>query len=162
MTDAILQWLAECRKTVITPGKVLEVGAYNVNGTARQYFQADAAEYVGIDMSAGPGVDIVCSAHALPFARQFNTVICCEMLEHDDNPLQSVAEMRRVLLPGGYLIVTSPDNGFAIHRYPRDYWRLLPDIYEDVIFKDMTILSHVCTRNRGGRAGCNCYLGQSQ
>ena len=38
----------------------------------------------------------------------FDTVICLEVLEHVANPFQAVKEIKRVLRPGGYLILTVP------------------------------------------------------
>jgi len=162
MTRELLAWLARIReKYVPYPGRVLEVGSYNVNGSAREHFQSGSESYLGVDQTAGPGVDRVMSSHELnrQLNSQFDTIVCCEMLEHDSNPLHSVAEMRKLLAPGGHLIVTSPANGFPEHRYPRDYWRLMPDAYEDIIFKNMTILDRLI--HLGPAPGCNAYLGQN-
>jgi len=104
---------------------VLEVGSYNVNGTVRDYF---SGAYLGVDMQAGPGVDQVALARALPFGDEsFAVVVSTEMLEHDPTPWLSVAEMARGLQPDGYLILTArgyDERGvFPLHDYPGDYWR---------------------------------------
>lgn len=155
MTPQILDWLQRTRARVPVPGRVLEVGSFDVNGSPRTHYQADATEYVGIDAQPGPGVDLVCPAHALPFTDPFDTIICCEMLEHDPQPLATIAEMHRLLRAGGHLIVTSPANGFPLHSYPRDYWRLMPDAYEDLVFRGMRILDRHLTGDP-----CHCYLGR--
>ena len=42
-------------------------------------------------------------AEQLPFeAEQFDGVVCVDVLEHVDNPRQAIAEISRVLKPGGY------------------------------------------------------------
>jgi len=46
----------------------------------------------------------------------FDAVICVDVLEHVDEPEQAVRELRRVLKPGGQLVVTVPN-----HRYPFFY-----------------------------------------
>jgi len=162
MTKGILDWLAKIRQDFVPcPGRVLEVGSLNVNGSPRQFFQDGATSYFGIDQQPGIGVDRVMLSYELTkegFTGQFDTVICCETLEHDPDPLRSIAELRKALAPGGHLIVTSPTNGFPEHRYPRDYWRLMPDVYEDVIFKNMIIRHRHMTTDHG--IGCMCYLGK--
>lgn len=109
-------------------GKVLDVGAYDVNGTIRPIFSDRKCEYIGLDMRAGPNVDVVEKADAIPFADEtFDCVTCTEMLEHDDAPFDSVGEMYRVLRKGGIIIITVPTIGFPRHDYPSDYWRFTGD-----------------------------------
>jgi SAM-dependent methyltransferase len=53
----------------------------------------------------------LCAADGLylPFpARRFDLVICCEVLEHLTVPSGAVAELARVLKPGGHLVVSVP------------------------------------------------------
>jgi SAM-dependent methyltransferase len=53
------------------------------------------------------------------------TVLCTETLEHVEEPLVFLCELRRVLSPGGRLVLTVP---FAArwHFVPHDYWRFTP------------------------------------
>jgi len=140
VTEQILAWLREVKeKYHLVPRSVLDVGSRNVNGTPRSVF-TDVERYVGVDMEAGPGVDMVMNAHDLDLQEKFDLVVCCEMLEHDLAPMDTVDLMRNHLLDGGVMIITSPAQGFKIHGYPRDYWRFLPDTYEDIFFEDMEIL----------------------
>lgn len=40
----------------------------------------------------------------------FSTVLCCELIEHLPNdPMHTVSEINRILKPGGYLILTTPN-----------------------------------------------------
>lgn len=50
-------------------------------------------------------------AHALPFEDgAFDVVLYCEVLEHmTDDPLRSLLELKRLLRPGGKLILTTPN-----------------------------------------------------
>lgn len=125
MHESVMTWVRnEIRFHGLAGKSTLEVGSLDVNGSVRTLF---AGKYVGIDMRAGPGVDIVGTADALPFGdRTFDVVISTEMLEHDPSPWLSLAEMGRVLRPGGHLILTTRGNGFFEHNEPSDYWRFMP------------------------------------
>lgn len=41
-------------------------------------------------------------------AGRFELVVCSDVIEHVDQPLKMLAEIRRVLAPGGWLIITTP------------------------------------------------------
>jgi SAM-dependent methyltransferase len=104
---------------------VLEVGSYDVNGSVRPFF---TGSYVGVDMRAGPQVDMVAYADALPFDDEsFDVVVSTEMLEHDPRPWRSLDEMARVLRHGGVLLLTARGYDgrgcFPVHDYPDDIWR---------------------------------------
>jgi SAM-dependent methyltransferase len=67
----------------------------------------DAARRLGLD---GRRID---DAAELPFADgSFDVVVCTEVLEHLFAPQIAVAELRRVLRPGGTLIVTVPNVAY--------------------------------------------------
>jgi SAM-dependent methyltransferase len=131
MHDSVLQWVAEKAREFdgFAGQSVLEVGSLNVNGSVRAFFSS-AAVYTGVDLFAGPGVDLLMNAHALAFAdAAFDVVVSTEMLEHDDEFWRSAAEMGRVLRAGGLLILTARGNGFMPHEYPHDFWRFMPSSF---------------------------------
>ena len=83
--------------------------------------------YVNVDVVALPGVDVNASAERLPFPdRLFQRVECDAVLEHVEHPEQVVAEILRVLAPGGYAHFVVPFC-HPFHEYPRDYRRYTPD-----------------------------------
>lgn len=130
-------------KTDIEGKSVLEVGAYDVNGSFRSIVEAfRPAAYVGVDMQKGPGVDIVCKAEDLieQFGYDaFDALVSTELLEHARNWRKVVHNMKSVLRPGGTLIVTTRSIGFPYHGYPFDFWRYeIEDMKE--IFSDFEIL----------------------
>lgn len=78
---------------------------------------------VNLDIRPLPGIDVLGEAIRLPFAPgSFNAVLSQETVEHTRDPFRAVAEMARVLKPGGRLFLQVP---FVIgyHPDPDDYWR---------------------------------------
>ncbi len=76
-------------------------------------------------LNIGPfaNVDLVADAHALPLAEaSFDNVFSLAVLEHVADPHKVVAEMIRVLKPGGRLYSELPFI-FFFHGYPTDYTR---------------------------------------
>jgi len=54
---------------------------------------------------------------AIPFSdREFDVVLCGEVVEHLVDPDATIAEMRRVLKPGGLLVITTPNLAYIPNR----------------------------------------------
>jgi SAM-dependent methyltransferase len=115
-----IYWRSDCER-------ILEVGSRDYNGSVRD-FCPEGALYVGIDIEAGRGVDIISNAGAvLPFHdASFDVVIASSVFEHDDAFWDTFLELCRVLRAGGYVYLNAPSNG-VYHRYPTDNWRFYPD-----------------------------------
>jgi SAM-dependent methyltransferase len=83
--------------------------------------------YVNLDLVAVPGVDVQGDAECLPFPEKlFQRVECDAVLEHVRSPERVVAEIGRVLAPGGYAHFVTPFC-HPFHEYPQDYRRFTPD-----------------------------------
>ena len=81
------------------------------------------ANYVGIDITAGRGVDEVCDVADLVArfgASSFDLVISTEMLEHVYDWPRAVNKMKEVLRPEGVILFTTRSPGFPLHGYPDD------------------------------------------
>lgn len=142
MTSEVLDFLAEVKKKIGQPDRVLEVGSLNINGSARSVFQEADTEYIGIDQIEGRDVDIVDNAYDLEMIFPtkdfwFDLVICCETLEHDPYFWITIEQMKKVLKPGGWLIITTPGIKLQKHDYPEDYYRFFGETYKTVFFADM-------------------------
>lgn len=126
MHPSVMKWVGQKVEEHNLAGKrVLDVGGYNVNGTCRTLF---TGPYWAVDARLGPGVDEVMDANCMPYPDDlFEVVLSTEMLEHDPFPWLSVAEMARVLHPGGWLLLTCrgfDERGQAFpHDHPGDFWR---------------------------------------
>lgn len=110
------------------PGRqILDVGSRDVNGTLRP-FAGDEAKYLGVDLQAGPGVDVVLQdPYKLPFpAASFDLVLSTSCLEHDPLFWLTFEEMARVTRIGGFIYLSVPVQG-EVHRHPLDCWRFYPD-----------------------------------
>jgi SAM-dependent methyltransferase len=98
--------------------------------------------WTGIDMQPGEGVDLVADIHALPqeWTGRFSAVLCSEVLEHVARPWLALPELRRVIRPGGWIVVTTLTS-FMIHGYPDDYYRYTPSglalLLQDAGFVDI-------------------------
>jgi len=104
---------------------ILEIGSRNVTGVTRRNLFAHCADYVGFDVVAGEGVDIVGDAHRLskcfPAAR-FDFVYAISVFEHLLFPWKVVLEINKVLKPEGYVYV-STHPVWPEHEMPWDFWR---------------------------------------
>lgn len=92
---------------------VVEFGSRNVNGSARQMFPA--ADYFGIDIEAGPGVDLVADAADYDDPESADCVVCMEVLEHTPRWRDICFAAYRTLRPKGRFIVTCAGPGRAPH-----------------------------------------------
>ena len=83
--------------------------------------------YVNVDLFLLPGVDVAADAEQLPFrSNLFQRVECDAVLEHVVRPERVMAEIERVLAPGGYAHLVTPFC-HPFHEYPRDYRRFTID-----------------------------------
>ena len=132
MTPFVREFVKEAVSRFKLGGKVLEVGSLDVNGQVRDIFEGGAEDdtYLGVDFRDGPGVDRVVNALDLvpEFSEwSFDVVVCCDTLEHIDRFWVALKEMKDILRPSGYLLLTVPDFEVVEHRHPSDYWRFGPD-----------------------------------
>ena len=121
----------------IKGAKVLDVGSQNINGTFHDLFMD--ADYLGVDILPGSGVDVVCQRpDEFPFDdNSFDFVISGNTLEHCERPWNTIKEIARVLKHGGIAILIAPWQ-FHVHKdglCNKDCYRILPDGYS-VLLKD--------------------------
>lgn len=115
-----------------TPLSVLDVGSRAVDGAETGTRRADIERrgwtYVGIDIAAGPNVDLVVADDDWREvgSDSRDVVLCSQVLEHTRHPWRVVQEIGRVLRPRGIGFLAAPSAGH-VHRYPEDCFRYRPD-----------------------------------
>lgn len=136
MRGNIREFVRVLVETLALPQPIVEIGALQVEGQPYSadlrplFAQSGYTDYIGCDVRAGLGVDRLEDVHQLSFATDsIGTVLMLETLEHVKNPLQAMAEIFRVLQPGG-LVVISSCMDFPVHEHPADYWRFPPQGFE--------------------------------
>jgi len=127
-TRAILEplsdWLrAEARAAHAARGpyRLLDVGC----GVKPYYpwFEPYVSEYVGLDFESNADAELHGRIEAIPAPdASFDVVLCTQVLEHCDDPPQAIRELRRVVAPGGRVLLST--HGVQVyHPAPHDLWR---------------------------------------
>lgn len=100
-------------QAVDPPVCVVEFGSKNINGSVRPLFRG--AAFTGVDVVAGPDVDVVADAASFTPEVAPDCVVCCEVLEHAENAQAIIKNAVRILRPGGLVIVTCASDGRQPH-----------------------------------------------
>jgi SAM-dependent methyltransferase len=118
----IAQILGEAIRTTLRGDRlrVLDLGC-----GAKPYaplLMSRCASYVGVDIQLPSSADVLAAGERLPFrSGSFDVVLCTQVLEHDPEPQQTVAEAHRVLSSGGTLLLST--HGVWFKHGEADYWR---------------------------------------
>ena len=108
---------------------VVDFGSYSVNGSVRDIFEPHM-KYVGVDMNAGPNVDVVCTNRTTPFdSKSVDAVVSTSCFEHDSCFWMTFLEMCRIVRPGGLIYINAPSSG-PYHGFPGDCWRFYKDSWK--------------------------------
>lgn len=107
-------------------GDLLDLGCGQV--PLYSAYEANVKSVTCVDWPGSPHdvghADILCDVNEpLPIESDlFDTVICSDVLEHLHSPSVTLAEISRVLRPGGKLILSVPFM-YGLHEQPHDYHR---------------------------------------
>jgi SAM-dependent methyltransferase len=142
------------RASRVEPASVLEVGGVAGPKSLLDAPALAASKRVVLNMAhvePSPGVeDVLGNANDMPFDDEsFDLVMTISTLEHDKFFWRSLAEMKRVLMPGGLLIIGVPgfvkdperDRGrwtrtYRVH-FAFDYYRFSEQAVREVFFEGM-------------------------
>jgi SAM-dependent methyltransferase len=105
----VLRALARALHGTDDPARVLVVGAGRQRDDVAAALGGRRHALVCVDVNPAADVDVVCDAHDLPFFEgSFDAVVITAVLEHVVDPARVVAELRRVLEPGGLVYAETP------------------------------------------------------
>jgi SAM-dependent methyltransferase len=144
------------RRSGIRAERALEVGGLMGENSLLRFPELEAAERFCLNLVEMPSDDAVTAvagnANDMKGVFEddsFDLVLCCSTLEHDKHFWLSVAEMKRVMRPGGLLVIGVPgyikdaerDRGrstltYRVH-YAFDYYRFSEQAVREVFFADL-------------------------
>ncbi|CAN7508416.1 class I SAM-dependent methyltransferase [Bosea sp. LjRoot90] len=104
-------------------GRVLDAGAGRM--AWRSLLMARASEYLSMDYEAAhPDLSFQGDLRGgLPVDdKSIDAVFCCSVLEHIPEPWLVFAELKRIVRPGGHVILSVPFI-YYLHGAPHDYFR---------------------------------------
>jgi SAM-dependent methyltransferase len=113
-------------------GRVLDVGG----GRRRGAFRPPAgSRWIVADLDWSQGAQVGADIQALPFRDgAFDAIKATEVLEHVPDVDRALGECRRVLRPGGHLVITVPFLE-RLHADPDDYARYTRSMWERLLVK---------------------------
>ena len=148
-------WLRQQAQAAGTGYRVLDVGC----GPKPYYpfFAERASQYVGVDVVAHEAADLVGPVESLPVGDgEFDLVLCTQVLEHCDDPVQAVRELRRVTAPRGRVLASTHGVQWY-HPSPVDYWRWTHEGLRR-LFTANVEWGSVTVEPSGGTAACLAML----
>ena len=142
--EAREEWVARKLRELPAGSRLLDAGAgerqYEGCCGHLKYVSQDFGKYNGVGDGSGlqmgawdnSRTDIICDITQIPEPDgSFDAIMCIEVLEHLEAPIEALREFRRLLRPGGVLVLTAPFaslthfspyhfySGFNRHFYTR-------------------------------------------
>ena len=130
-------------------GKVMDIGCAGEDGKGLMHskLMASGCDIYGLDLKPlKVPLCVIGDCQALPFRGEcFNTVIMGQVIEHIAAPFVALREARRVLYPGGILIITAPNAyswdkilGYVIKNHEQEQtivhkWLFTPAMLERMV-----------------------------
>lgn len=97
---------------------ILEIGSHGVNGSIRPFFAG--SRYVGVDLVAGEGVDLVGSGDEVAMPdKSVDLAVSCECFEHNPRWRETFVNMHRMTRDGGVVLITCASTGRLEHGTAR-------------------------------------------
>jgi 2-polyprenyl-3-methyl-5-hydroxy-6-metoxy-1,4-benzoquinol methylase len=139
----------------ITPGKLLEVGFGNGKFLNKMRLADWEVEGVDFDSKAVEGVRTrygfnvhVGSLESIAYPdNTFDAITMSHVIEHVSNPVALLQECYRILKPGGYLVIVTPNINSWAHSIFRYNWRGLEPPRHLHIFSQFTLKT--CAKKAG-------------
>jgi len=124
----VLRRRREIFRTWLSQLESRELEVLDVGGRIQPYrplLEGRLRRYVAVDIRPSPLVNLVARGEQIPLAGgQFDLVICTQVLEYVPEPAAVIAEVYRLLKPGGSLLLSVPTA--ALQDAGEECWRFLP------------------------------------
>ncbi len=137
MTELDLQYMEEAIALGHIGSRTLEVGAAEDWCCVKPQLEKSGIKVTSVDIKNGEYVDHVVDLEqefdkvkkCLGNYDPFNSILCFNVLEHTYSPTKVLDNLLDLLAPGGHLLISTPLS-WPLHSYPFDFWRPLPNFYE--------------------------------
>lgn len=121
ISNFLERFIRESGVRTLSGRAVVEIGSYDLNGSAREVLQPGTASYVGVDWREGPGVDVVSLGHVYRpgNGQSFDVAVSCQALEHDPHWRATLARLVGLVASPdreGWVIVTCAGPGYVPHE----------------------------------------------
>jgi hypothetical protein len=139
---AFIESCAAAFPEYFTHANVLDIGSGDINGSTRNLFEG--GNYTGVDVVAGPGVDVVASGHEIDLGLgTFRLTLSCECMEHNPYWRETIGTMVAHLDDEGMIVITCAGPGRPEHGTQRSQplyslaTELSWDYYKNLSEKDL-------------------------
>ena len=138
MTPADVDYIKQLLALDIIKSPCLELGVGYGGEINKNLISKRGIEYYGTDIIEAKNVDFVVDFEATAelikqafiIPSSFETILCLNVLEHTFNPIKILDNIFSILNPGGTCVIITP-TVWPLHSYPKDFWRINPDFYEE-------------------------------
>ena len=168
---------AELIRQRIGSGRLLDVGCSSgfFLETALQYgFDAHGIEFSKVAIAlAKPEIrerithgDI--NAWTGDYKQKFDVIVAFDIIEHAQNPLHFLQNLRKMLSPEGWLVITTPDTGHFLRYLMRSHWPMLQPLQHTYLFSkkamrrtlDITGFTNIHVQNANKTLSLEYLMGQ--
>jgi glycosyltransferase involved in cell wall biosynthesis len=138
--DRVRSFLADCADRFDGPGRLLDIAPREYESAATHFRQAHISTLDSDAESGATYIADLCRRNddLLP-AGSFDWIVCAGTLTHVRDPFAAIAEIRRLLKPGGHAFFTTSSSGPIDRRVP-EYWRFTEHGLR-AILSDFTVVS---------------------
>ncbi len=124
----MLKTLDFCKKSIPYGGKILDLAAAQGNfslSLAEMGYEVtwndlrdELADYVRLKQEKGTIHFVPGNIFKLPFKKEFDAVILCEVIEHVAHPDELLKVAASFLKDGGYMILSTPNADYCVSNLP--------------------------------------------
>ena len=123
------QWLSSHASKISNGSKVLDIGAGGCPHREKfnhcEYFTQDFTQLADTQIQNQEGygkIDFVSDILEIPVTdKEYDVILCTEVIEHVPDPISAIKEMSRILKPGGTLLITAPLLS-GLHQEPYHFY----------------------------------------